>query len=40
LNSFAYIEDVLRRLPGIPVNRISELLPDEWLKRQNQSEEK
>jgi transposase len=39
LNSFAYIEDVLRRLPGIPVNRISELLPDEWLKRQNQSEE-
>jgi transposase len=39
LNSFAYIEDVLARLPGIPVNRISELLPDEWLKRQNHSEE-
>jgi len=31
LNIFAYLEDVLKRLPGIPVNRLSELLPDEWL---------
>jgi len=35
LNIFAYIEDVLTRLPNIPVSKISELLPDEWLKRRH-----
>jgi transposase len=39
LNLWAYLEDVLKRLPGIPVNRLSELLPDEWLKRQKPSNE-
>jgi transposase len=39
LNSFAYMEDVLARLPGTPVNRIFEFLPDEWLKHQKPSNE-
>jgi transposase len=34
LNIFAYIEDVLTRLPGQPVNKLYELLPDEWAKQQ------
>jgi hypothetical protein len=34
LNIFAYVEEVLSRLPGISVSRLNELLPDEWLKRQ------
>jgi len=35
LNIFAYLEDVLTRLPAQPVNRLQELLPDEWAKRNN-----
>lgn len=27
---FAYLADVLRRLPSHPVNRVSELLPFHW----------
>jgi hypothetical protein len=34
LNMFAYIEDVLTRLPGQPINKLHELLPDQWAKRQ------
>ncbi len=34
LNMFAYIEDVLTRLPGHPVNKLYELLPDQWAKNQ------
>ena len=30
LNLFTYIEDVLIRLPGLPVSRLHELLPDQW----------
>jgi transposase len=33
LNIFAYIEDVLTRLPGQPVSKLHELLPDEWAKQ-------
>ncbi len=36
LNIFAYIEDVLTRLPGQPINKLHELLPDQWAKSQNQ----
>ncbi len=32
LNMFTYIEDVLTRLPGHPVNKLYELLPDQWAK--------
>ena len=35
LNIFTYIEDVLTRLPGQPVNKLRELLPDQWVKHQN-----
>jgi len=35
LNMFAYIEDVLTRLPGHPVSKLHELLPDQWVKYQN-----
>jgi len=31
LNLFAYLNDVLERLPGIPVSRLFELLPNQWL---------
>jgi len=34
LNIFAYIEDVLTRLPGQPVNKLHELLPNHWVKHQ------
>jgi transposase len=34
LNMFAYIEDVLKRLPGHPVSKLHELLPDLWAKQQ------
>jgi hypothetical protein len=34
LNMFAYIEDVLKRLPGQPVSKLHELLPDLWAKQQ------
>ncbi len=30
LNLFTYIEDVLSRLPGQPINQLHELLPDQW----------
>jgi transposase len=30
LDSFAYLQDVLRRLPTQPVERLAELLPDRW----------
>ena len=33
LNMFAYIEDVLTRLPGQPINKLHELLPDQWAKQ-------
>jgi len=27
---FVYLRDVLRRLPGLPKERVAELLPDRW----------
>jgi transposase len=27
---FAYLSDVLRRLPSHPINRVAELLPFRW----------
>ena len=30
LNMFAYLEDVLTRLPGQPISKLDELLPDQW----------
>jgi len=38
LNLFAYLNDVLERLPGIPVSRLLELLPDQWLLYRTPSE--
>jgi len=37
LNLFTYIEDVLTRLPGLPVSRLHELLPDQWAKPHTQT---
>lgn len=30
LDPFRYLEDVLYRLPGLPKDRLAELLPDRW----------
>jgi transposase len=30
IEPFAYLSDVLRRLPGYPINRVAELLPFRW----------
>jgi hypothetical protein len=30
IESFAYLSDVLRRLPSYPINRVAELLPFRW----------
>lgn len=38
VNIFAYLEEVLRRLPGTAVSRLSELLPDKWLENHNKPE--
>lgn len=38
LNLFTYIEDVLTRLPGLPVSRLHELLPDQWIKQHTETE--
>lgn len=38
LNLFAYLNEVLERLPGIPVSRLLELLPDQWLLYRTPSE--
>lgn len=32
INSREYLEDVMRKLMGHPINKISELLPDQWVK--------
>jgi hypothetical protein len=31
VDSFAYLKDVLERLPSYPADRLGELLPDVWI---------
>ncbi len=35
INPREYLEDVMRRLMGYPINKLHELLPDQWLKSGN-----
>ncbi|MGO9581825.1 MAG: transposase domain-containing protein [Acidimicrobiales bacterium] len=32
MDPFAYLDDVLLRLPSLPAGRLEELLPDIWFK--------
>ena len=34
VESWAYLQDVLSRLPSHPAERLAELLPDEWARAQ------
>ena len=33
LDPWAYLRDVLARLPGLPADRLDELLPDRWTRQ-------
>jgi len=32
IDPFAYLQDILRRLPSLPADRLIELLPDVWFR--------
>lgn len=37
INPREYLEDVMRRIMSHPINKLHELLPDEWLKNRRQN---
>jgi hypothetical protein len=40
IDPFAYLRDILARLPTQPVDRLGELLPDVWFKAHPQARRK
>ena len=40
IDPFAYLQDILGRLPAQPMDRLRDLLPDVWFKAQPQARRK